>query len=347
MKPSEPAESNRPLVPKLGAVGVLGAGAWGTALSIHMTRRAERVRLWTWQRAHADGLSRDRENTEFLPGFALPPAVEPTSELSDAVEASEVLLVAVPTEAVRSVLRAVQPLLDPDTLLVLACKGIENDSLMLPSEIAEDELGKDRGSPVSLSGPSFAQEVVRGLPTNLVAASRSSSRAIFAQRAIAGERLRIYTSEDAIGVEIGGALKNVIAIAAGASDGLGFGHNTRAALITRGLSEMARLAVAKGGQALTLAGLAGLGDLVLTCTAELSRNRTVGFEMGRGRTLAEVLSGLRHVAEGVSTAKSARALSTRFGVDLPIVAEVYEVLYEAKPVEEAVRELLLRPLGKE
>lgn len=336
------------VVPEPSSVAVLGAGAWGTALSVHMAGRGDRVRLWSWQRVHAERLIRDRENQEFLPGFAVPASVESTSDLAWALEGARVVIVAVPTQALRSVLRRAHPSLEHDALVVLASKGIETESLMLPTEVSLDELGEARARvTVALSGPSFAQEVARGLPTNLVAAARDSAAAVRAQRAIAAERLRVYASEDAIGVEIGGALKNVIAIAAGASDGLGFGHNTRAALITRGLSEMARLAVAKGGQALTLAGLSGLGDLVLTCTAELSRNRTVGFEMGRGRPLADVLSNLGHVAEGVTTAKSAHHLAARFGVDLPIVAEVYRVLYEGKPVQRAVRELLLRPLGKE
>jgi glycerol-3-phosphate dehydrogenase (NAD(P)+) len=200
---------------------------------------------------------------------------------------------------------------------------------------------------VFLSGPSFALEVARGLPTNLVAASNNAQRSRFVQQRFASDRLRIYSSDDPTGVQVGGALKNVIAIAAGASDGLGFGHNTRAALITRGLAEMARLAVSMGGSVLTLSGLAGLGDLVLTCSAELSRNRTVGFELGRGRQLAEVLAGLGHVAEGVTTTQSAYHLAQRMHVDLPITHEVYEVLYGNKPVADAVRDLLARPLKKE
>lgn len=331
----------------MSAVAVLGAGAWGTALSLHAVGLGHSVQLWTWQAEHAEQLANERQSG-FLPGFDLPSAVEPTCDLGVALNSAEVVIVALPTQSVRSVLAAARAGLRPEALLVLASKGIENDSLMLLTEVVADVLGDSRGrSTVALSGPSFAQEVARGLPTNLVAASSDPAAALAVQRLLSGERLRVYESADAVGVEIGGALKNVIAIAAGASDGLGFGHNTRAALITRGLSEMARLAVAKGGQALTLAGLSGLGDLVLTCTAELSRNRTVGFELGQGRSLPDVLTGLGHVAEGVTTAKSAFHLGERLGVDLPIVTEVYRVLYEDKPVYDAFRELLTRPLGKE
>lgn len=331
-----------------GSIAVLGAGAWGTALGLHLARRGHGVRLWTWQAEHAESLERERENTAFLPGFPLPAELSATSELGRALDGATAVFVVVPTTAVRSVLEAARGDLSADAVLVLASKGIETGSLMLLTEVVADVLGSGRAaSTVALSGPSFAVEVARNLPTNLVAASLNAEAARAVQGLVSAERLRVYSSDDPVGVEVGGALKNVIAIAAGASDGLGFGHNTRAALITRGLSEMARLAVAKGGQALTLAGLSGVGDLVLTCTAELSRNRTVGFEMARGRSLADVLAGLGHVAEGVTTARSAHELAARSGVDLPIVAEVYRVLYEGKPVYDAVRDLLLRPVGKE
>jgi len=236
----------------------------------------------------------------------------------------------------------------PPIPVVLASKGIEKETLMLPTEIADDVLGESaRGRTLALSGPSFAVEVARRLPTNVVVAAKDLDVSVDVQSRIATERLRVYSSDDPIGVQVGGALKNVIAIAAGACDGLGFGHNTRAALITRGLAEMARLALKKGGQVLTLSGLAGLGDLVLTCTGELSRNRTVGFELGRGRPLADVLAGLGHVAEGVTTAESAHRLAEKVGVELPIATEVYAVLFENKPVPEAVRDVLARPLRSE
>ena len=328
-------------------IAVLGAGAWGTALARLLAERS-RVALWTWQAPHASALVLDRENRAFLPGYALSEQVSPTADMVEAVTSAAMVVVAVPSEAVRATLHAAAGALAPDATLVVVAKGIEPSTLMLLSEVTSDVLGPAAAQrAVFLSGPSFAIEVARGLPTNLVAAGQSAERSLLVQQRFASDRLRVYSSDDPAGVQVGGALKNVIAIAAGASDGLGFGHNTRAALITRGLAEMARLAVAKGGSVLTLSGLAGLGDLVLTCSAELSRNRTVGFELGRGRVLSEVLSGLGHVAEGVTTADSAYHLAERLGVDLPITSEVYAVLYSGKPVAQAVRDLLARPLKKE
>jgi glycerol-3-phosphate dehydrogenase (NAD(P)+) len=328
-------------------IAVLGAGAWGTALARLLAERG-RVVLWTWQAEHARALTYDRENREFLPGYLLSEQITPTADIAEAVMDAGIVVVAVPSEAVRPTLATAASQLSPDATLVVVAKGIEPTTLMLLSEVTVDVLGsaaEERA--VFLSGPSFALEVARGLPTNLVAAGRDAQRSLLVQQRFANDRLRVYSSDDPAGVQVGGALKNVIAIAAGASDGLGFGHNTRAALITRGLAEMARLAAAKGGNVLTLSGLAGLGDLVLTCSAELSRNRTVGFELGRGRKLDEVLSGLGHVAEGVTTAHSAHHLAERLGVDLPITSEVHAVLYSGKPVAQAVRDLLARPLKKE
>jgi glycerol-3-phosphate dehydrogenase (NAD(P)+) len=328
-------------------IAVLGAGAWGTALARVLSERGP-VGLWTWQAEHAQALASTRENREFLPGYDLNERVVPTADLAQATQGAKLVVVAVPSEAVRATLGAAQASLMPEASLVIVAKGIEPTSLMLLSEVTHDVLGAAaEHQAVFLSGPSFALEVARGLPTNLVAAGRDPERSRLVQQRFASDRLRVYSSDDPAGVQVGGALKNVIAIAAGASDGLGFGHNTRAALITRGLAEMARLAVAKGGNVLTLSGLAGLGDLVLTCSAELSRNRTVGYELGRGRQLAEVLSGLGHVAEGVVTAQSAHQLAERLGVDLPITSEVHAVLCEGKPVARAVQDLLARPLRRE
>jgi len=328
-------------------IAVLGAGAWGTALARILSERS-RVALWTWQAEHAAALAYDRENRAFLPGYALAEHITPTADIAEAVAGATLVVVAVPSEAVRATLAAAAAALLLDATLVIVAKGIEPTTLMLLSEVTNDVLGPSaEARSVFLSGPSFALEVARGLPTNLVAAGRDRERSLLVQQRFASDRLRVYTSDDPAGVQVGGALKNVIAIAAGASDGLGFGHNTRAALITRGLAEMARLAAAKGGSALTLSGLAGLGDLVLTCSAELSRNRTVGFELGRGGQLPEVLAGLGHVAEGVTTALSAHQLAARLNVDLPITSEVHAVLYAGKPVARAVRDLLARPLKKE
>jgi glycerol-3-phosphate dehydrogenase (NAD(P)+) len=327
-------------------VAVVGAGAWGTALALTLAERGN-VRLWTWQEEHARALATEGENRLFLPGFSLPPNVSPTSDLGVALERVELVVLALPTETLRATLEAARDIL-PRVPVVVASKGIEKATLMLPTEIADDVLGEPaKGRTLALSGPSFAVEVARRLPTNVVVAAKDHAVSVAVQGRIATERLRVYSSDDPVGVQVGGALKNVIAIAAGACDGLGFGHNTRAALITRGLAEMARLAMKKGGNVLTLAGLAGLGDLVLTCTGELSRNRTVGFELGRGRPLADVLAGLGHVAEGVTTAESAHRLAERLDVELPIASEVYAVLFENKPVQEAVRDVLARPLRSE
>jgi glycerol-3-phosphate dehydrogenase (NAD(P)+) len=329
-----------------GHVAVVGAGAWGTALSLALAERGP-VRLFTWDGAHARALAEARENRAFLPGFELPEGVEPTADLARALAGAELVVVALPSQAVRDVLGRARDVL-PEVPLVLASKGIESESFLLLTEVVADVLGPDVARrALVLSGPSFALEVARRLPTNLVVAATSHELSVAVQSRMATERLRIYSSDDPVGVQVGGALKNVIAIAAGACDGLGFGYNTRAALITRGLAEMARLAAAKGGNVRTLAGLAGLGDLVLTCTGELSRNRTVGVELGRGARLEAVLSGLGHVAEGVPSAEAAHRLAERLGVELPISSEVYRVLFEGKPVLDAVHDVLHRPLKPE
>jgi glycerol-3-phosphate dehydrogenase (NAD(P)+) len=325
---------------------VVGAGAWGTALSLALAERGP-VRLYTWDLEHAHALLEARENRAFLPGFALPASIEPTADLERALTGASLVVIALPSQAIRGTLERARPGL-PAVPLVLASKGIEPGSWMLLTEVVRDVLGPEAaGRTLVLSGPSFALEVARRLPTNLVVAASSHELSVAVQGRIATERLRIYSSDDPVGVQVGGALKNVIAIAAGACDGLGFGHNTRAALITRGLAEMARLAQALGGNVLTLAGLAGLGDLVLTCTGELSRNRTVGVELGRGARLEDVLRGLGHVAEGVPTAEAAHRLAEQFGVELPIAGEVYRVLFEGKPVNDAVEDVLHRPLKPE
>jgi glycerol-3-phosphate dehydrogenase (NAD(P)+) len=332
----------------MGHFAILGAGAWGTALARVLAERGEATRLWSWQAEHVAAMQSSRENRAFLPGFALPDLVEPSFQLEHTLRGASVVLLVVPTAAFRSTLEQARPFLASDATLVIATKGIEPGSLMLLSEVVEAVLGESaRERTVVLSGPSFAKEVALGLPTSIVAAAHSAELATSVQQRLSSDHFRVYAGDDPIGVQVGGALKNVIAIAAGAVDGLGFGYNTRAALITRGLAEVARLALAKGGHALTLAGLAGLGDLVLTCTGELSRNRTLGYELGRGSNLNDALSGLGHVAEGVVTADSAYHLAQRLGVDLPICGEVYRVLFEQKPVSEAVRAVLSRPLKRE
>jgi glycerol-3-phosphate dehydrogenase (NAD(P)+) len=327
---------------------VIGAGAWGTALSKVLGDKGHEVRLWTRREDHAKAMQESRENARYLPGFALPENVTPTSSLAEALAGARIVVLVVPSHVLRDTLVAARPYIDPEAKLVSATKGIENETLMLMNEVAADVLGADIDRRMTvLSGPSFAKEVAAGMPTNIVIASKVMALSEDVQHIFATERLRVYSSDDPAGVEVGGALKNVIAIAAGACDGLGFGHNTRAALITRGLAEIARIAVAKGGNVLSLAGLAGMGDLVLTCTGELSRNRSVGFEMGRGRKLDEVLAKLGHVAEGVRTAQSAHDLARELDVELPICNEVYSVLYEGKSPQKAVEDVLTRPLKKE
>jgi len=329
-------------------LAILGAGAWGTALARTLSERGEQTLLWTWQAEHAAAMQKERMNRAFLPGFSLPEAVEPSADLERVLRFANAVIIVVPTAGFRQTLERAKAYLDPSATLIIATKGIEPGSLMLHTEVVTAVLGPSaRERSVVLSGPSFAKEVALGLPTSLVAAAYSPELATSVQQRLSSEHFRVYAGDDPIGVQVGGALKNVIAVAAGACDGLGFGYNTRAALITRGLAEVARLAIAKGGQPLTLAGLAGLGDLVLTCTGELSRNRTLGYELGRGKSLDDALSGLGHVAEGVVTADSAFHLAQRLGVELPISGEVYRVLFEHKPVSEAVRAVLSRPLTRE
>jgi glycerol-3-phosphate dehydrogenase (NAD(P)+) len=304
--------------------------------------------LWTWQGEHAERMQKTRENKEFFPGFELAPAVVPTASFEAALTGAELVIVALPSHVLHKNLVEARPYFAADAIVASATKGIENGTLRLMSEVIEDALGAGFHDRITvLSGPSFAKEVGLGMPTNIVLAASSREVGDAVQQRVATERFRIYTSEDLIGVQLGGALKNVIAIAAGACDGLGFGHNSRAALITRGIAEIARLAVRAGANPLTLSGLAGVGDLILTCTGELSRNRTVGFELGRGAELEQVLSNLGHVAEGVTTTKSAYEYAARLGVDMPITSEVYRVLFEKKPTLQAVKDLVSRPPRRE
>ncbi len=328
---------------------VIGGGSWGTALARVLADKGERVRLWARDPVHAAAIQSSRQNARYLPGVELPPNLEATSDLAHAVRGSDLVLLVTPSHTIRETARTLREVGVPDDAPVMsATKGIENDSLMLMSEVLEAELPSAVAARLAyLSGPSFAKEVVRGMPAAVVIASRNERLAEALQHRFSSERLRCYANTDTVGVEVAGALKNVIAIAAGAVDGLELGHNARAAVITRGLAEIARAAMAKGGSALTIAGLAGMGDLVLTCTGEASRNRTVGFEMGRGRTLEDVLGSMTQVAEGVRTAKSGRDLSLKLGIEMPITSEVYQVLYERKPVRQAVYDLMTRALVRE
>jgi glycerol-3-phosphate dehydrogenase (NAD(P)+) len=329
-------------------VAVLGAGAWGTALARVLADNGMFVEMWSRRADLAEQINEARENVRYLPGAKLPSTLLATHDLEATLDGASMVLFVAPSHATREVARAAAPYVPGGIPIVSATKGIENESLMFMDEVLHEELPPHAREHLAfLSGPSFAKELAARLPTAVVIASHSTIDRDAVMHAFHTPYLRTYASDDVIGVECGGALKNVIAIAAGACDGLGFGHNTRAALITRGLAEIAKVSMARGGSALTLAGLAGMGDLVLTCTGELSRNRTVGFEMGKGRTLSDVLASLGHVAEGVKTAKSAFDLSKKLGVDMPITSEVYKVLYEDKPAARAVVDLMARELGPE
>jgi glycerol-3-phosphate dehydrogenase (NAD(P)+) len=329
-------------------VAVLGAGAWGTALAKVLADKQNPTFLWSHTPALARTINERRVNERYLPSAPLPPSLRATDDLEQALRGAELVVVVVPSHALRNVVVDARKFIPTNSLVCSATKGIENESLMLMSEVLIDVLGRDVEHRLTyLSGPSFAKEVAAGQPTAITVAGKSPSETLTVQHAFATERLRVYSSEDVVGVEMGGALKNVIAIAAGALDGLGFGHNARAGVITRGLAEIARVAMVKGGSPLTLAGLSGLGDLILTCTGELSRNRTVGFELGRGRTLDDILASLGHVAEGVKTAKSAYDLGRKLDVEMPITTEVYKVLYEQKPAFQAVVDVMNRALRKE
>jgi glycerol-3-phosphate dehydrogenase (NAD(P)+) len=326
-------------------VAVLGGGAWGGVLAALASARGHDVALWEADPQAAVALGRERNSPRSVPGFRLPDAVAVSEDAARAVAGRQMVLVAIPSELVRATLLRAAPKIDRGTIVVCASKGLEPEGGETMIEVLGAALPERRG--VVLSGPSFAQEVAAGLPAALVAASADAAAAGVVQTALGGERLRIYTSDDAIGVCVGGALKNVVAIAAGCCDGFGLGTSARAALITRGLAEMGRLADRKGGQPLTLAGLAGLGDLVLTCTGDLSRNRQVGFALARGESTVEIVANLGHVAEGVETARTARALAERLGVDMPITREVAAVLFDGKPARAALTDLLARDVRPE
>jgi len=324
-------------------VAVVGGGSWGTALAVHLARSSHDVRLWVRDPAGAREIEQHRVS-RYLPGVALPP-IGATSDMARAVEGVEIAVVAIPSEFCRPAYRALSPLLPADAVLVSGTKGLEIDSRRRMSEVAGEEAP---GHPVAvLSGPSFALEVAQGQPTTVVVASTAAGVAEAVQRAVSSRSFRAYSSDDVIGVELGGSLKNVTAIAAGIVDGLGYGHNTGAALITRGLAEISRLAVALGARPDTLSGLAGLGDLVLTCTGGLSRNRRLGQALGAGHSVGEALAELHMVAEGVRTTQAACALAERAGVEMPIAQQMRAVLYEGKPPREGVEELMLRTLKRE
>lgn len=325
---------------------VLGAGSWGTALSVLLARRGFAVSLWAREPQVCAAVNEQHRNPVFLPDIELPETIRGTSAMEACVRDAAIVLVVIPAQFVRENVKRLRDALPVGAPLVLCSKGIERDSLMLLEAVLHDELpGKYHAGLAVLSGPSFALEVAQDLPTNVTVAARRPDVATQVQQMMGGRTFRVYTSEDVVGVEVGGALKNVIAVAAGGSDGLGFGHNTKAGLMTRGLAEMTRMAVALGGDPLTLSGLSGMGDLVLTCTGHLSRNRAVGEALARGQDPKEILAEM--VAEGVETSRSVYDLARKLGVDMPICTEVYRTLHEGKPVAEALKTLLARELRAE
>ena len=321
-------------------IAVLGAGSWGTALSVHLARLGHDVRLWGRDAALVDRLTTSRVNADYLPGVGLE-GVRPTTSIEDAVAGVSLVVVAVPSQGLRAVVHRAVPHVPSTAPFLSATKGLEHGTLYRMSEVIADEAGPSRAVAV-LSGPTFAAEVAAGLPTAVVVASTSAAATGLVQQEFRGPSLRLYATDDVAGVEIGGALKNVVAIAAGVVESLGLGHNAMAALITRGLAEISRLAEAEGGKRETVAGLSGLGDLVLTSTGNLSRNRHVGLELGRGRTLEEILASMRMIAEGVRTTGAALALGARHGIELPITAEMSAVLERRRSPAEAVDALMGR-----
>jgi glycerol-3-phosphate dehydrogenase (NAD(P)+) len=326
-------------------LAVVGGGSWGTALAAHVARSGRPVRLWVRRADLARALVERRENADHLPGIVLPEGIAATTDLAAAVTGAGTVIVVVPSEFSRGTLRRLRPLLDRGAVVVSAAKGLEIETMRRITEVAEEEAPGH--AIAALSGPSFALEVARGQPTAVVVASADVEVAEAVQRMLSTRTFRVYASADVVGVELGGALKNVIAIASGIVSGLGHGHNTVAALVTRGLAEITRLAVARGARPETLAGLAGLGDLVLTCTGSLSRNRRVGEGLGAGRGLETALAAAGGVAEGVRTTLAACALAERAGVEMPIARQMRAVLYDGKPPGEAVDELMLRSLKRE
>jgi glycerol-3-phosphate dehydrogenase (NAD(P)+) len=326
-------------------LSIIGGGSWGTALAIVLAPRFSRVSLWVYESDLAARMGATRLNDIYLPDFPVPTNVDITSDLAFALDGAEIVLSVMPSHLARGVYQRMLPGLNEKMLFVSATKGLENHSLLRITEVIREVVGTSRVAVIS--GPSFAREVARFEPTAVVAASTEPGLAETVQGAFSGPTLRVYTSSDPIGVEIGGSIKNVVAIGAGVLHGMGLGHNAMAALITRGLAEMTRLAVAMGGKAQTLAGLAGLGDLVLTCTGDLSRNRTVGVELAKGRKLEEIVSSMKMVAEGVKTTDAAVDLAERYSVEMPIAGQMHRMLHAGASPQEAIRRLMERSLKGE
>jgi len=329
-------------------IGVIGAGSWGTTLANLLAKKGLSITLWAYEEELIRVLTSTQENTLYLPGIKLSSKIVPTGSLEDVCLHKDLILIVTPSQVVRHIMQQILPYLSPQQILINASKGIENKTLLTMSEVVREVLNLNDDQRLAvLSGPSFAREVSEEMPTAVTIASENLDLAQQLQQIFSTPYFRVYTNPDVTGVELGGALKNVIAIAAGISDGLSFGNNTRAALITRGVAEISRLALKRGADPLTLSGLSGLGDLVLTCTGELSRNRTVGIKLGQGMVLSQILKEMRMVAEGIKTAESAFDLSRKMNVAMPITDQVYSILYQNKNPRDAVTELMTRDLKVE
>ncbi|MFZ0914307.1 MAG: NAD(P)H-dependent glycerol-3-phosphate dehydrogenase [Candidatus Korobacteraceae bacterium] len=336
----------------MSEIAVIGAGAWGTAISMVLGRKqTHRVRLWAHEREVCESVRTRHVNELFLPGNTIPETVQATNSFDEALHGAEIVVSVMPSHHTRRVFQAMLPQLRPEMLFVSATKGIENDSLLRMTEVITQLLSGGPGFVPrigAMSGPTFAKEVAKGDPTAITIASSDKELAAVVQREFSDPNFRVYTNDDVIGVELGGALKNIVAIAAGVLFGMDLGYNTVAALITRGLAEITRLVVACGGRAETMAGLAGLGDLVLTCTGGLSRNRSVGVELGRGRKLEDIIAGMHGmVAEGVLTTNAAVGLAQKAGVEMPITQQMHAILRQGKSVQDAIRDLMRRPSTSE
>ena len=329
-------------------IGVIGAGAWGTALAILLADKGHDVTLWMHEQDLAEETERTRQNRVYLPGFAIPESITITASREAAVTGKSLVLLVSPSHTIRAVSKQLAPVLSKNAIIICASKGIEIDTLMPLSDVLKDVLPWDFHNRLCfLSGPSFAKEVAQKMPTAITLASYDAAIGKQAQDILSTPNFRVYTNPDVIGVELGGSLKNVVAIGAGVLEGMGYGHNSMAALLTRGLAEMARLGLAMGAQPATFSGLAGMGDLVLTCTGGLSRNRSLGVRLGKGEKIDDILKTTKTVAEGVKTAKAAHELARKYNINMPIVDEVYRLLYEEKDPKQAAMDLMTRQLKGE
>jgi len=323
------------------SVSIIGAGSWATALAVLLAKKGLKVKMWSRRAKQADEINNTRENLRYLPGVVIPAGVTATGDLEEALAGTEAVILGVPSHSVRENVQAIAPLLKESRLIINTAKGIEEGSLLRLSQVMAEELG-NKHRLVALSGPSHAEEVARDIPTAIVVAAHNRKAAEEAQDLFMTPKFRVYTNPDLTGVELGGALKNVIALCCGISDGLGFGDNTKAALMTRGLAEIARLGVDMGAQALTFAGLAGVGDLIVTCTSVHSRNRRAGMEIGQGKSVEEAMASVQMVVEGVRTTRGAWGLAQWHGVEMPIIEQAHRVLFEGADAKEAVVRLMTR-----